>query len=819
MNILKFVLLIFFVTISFISNAQTNIYHSPVEVLEKYSLKNYSEKVYVHSDKTIYNNEDDIWFTLYLINGVTHKKSNKSMLAYVELLNEKNDIINQKKLFINNLSTAGNFTLSKSIKPGNYKIRAYTNHMKNQSSSYFFEKKITIWSYNNEIINNQVKEVSTTIANKETASKPDLHFYPQGGYLVNSLMNKVVIKLKNKIYDTLQVKGNIVDQNNEIITSFTSTKFGLGEFSIIPKKGKKYFAILTHNNNDFKYKLPAALNKGFVLNVVNSDKKIYISLNTNSKNGLLGSSLLIHKRGKLMYNQKIKEVVHKKTLQIPVNQLNNGIIHITLFNSDLHPVCERLVFVYKEDNTPKISIEKEKEYYGIRKKVNLKINVKNNQDIVIPSKLSLSVKDINTLPKEKFAENIKSWLLLNSDLRGKIKNPSYFFNNKEKRKSKYLLDLIMLTNGWRKFTWQEVLANKLNNLQHKPEKGFMLQGTVNSIRSSKNSLPKYTRLTFPAGGLFKQEPITKTDSIGNYSYGPFVFFDSIPVIVEARLNNFKSKRKEDKKVIITPKLGKKESKIISKKNTKDNIQSKILVKPYTEQQKKLQKLKNKFTQTENVLNEVVVKAKLKKEEDERNREMNKRTSYGNAFNRTDLNEIGKSFGDIFNLLATIGGLTINGDQVRVNRQRDAEPLILYNELPIEAIELSGIPANEVSFVDVLVGPEIAIFSSSVPVISIYSKSSSGRFIEREPGITNYKAAGFYTAKEFYAPDHINGIEEQTKPDVRTTLHWAPNIIVMKDKPVEISFFTSDIKSEYIIEIEGISVTGKPIYKTSKFFVE
>lgn len=817
MKLHQFTLMLCLVLFKINTNAQSDFNQNITNALQKYSVESYPEKIYVHSDKTYYNNEGDIWFALYLVNGVTHGKSSKSLLAHVELLNEKDSIIDSKKLFVNSLSTPGNFKLSKELKSGSYKIRAYTNYMRNQGDAYFFQKKITIWSYENDISNKKTKEINT-ISSKEKIVKPDLHFYPQGGYLVSGLVNKVAIKLKDNIFDTLSIQGNVVDENNKLITSFSSTKFGLGEFSIIPEKGKNYFAILTQNNNTFKYKLPKTLKEGFVLNVVNSNERLYVSLNTNTTNGLLGSSILIHERGELVYNQKFKEATNKKTLRIPLNQIKNGVIHITLFNSNLHPVCERLVFVNKEKNSPKISIEKEKEYYGHRKKVNLKINITDIQNLVIPSKLSLSVKEINTSPKENFSENIKSWFLLNSDLRGKIKNPNYFFNNKDSRKSKYLLDLIMLTNGWRKFTWQEILSDKLDTLKYKPEKGFMVEGKVNAIRSSKNLLPKFTRLTFPAGGFFKQEPITQTDSLGNYSYGPFVFFDSIPVIVEARLNNFKSKNKKDKKVIITPKLGKKESKITSKKSAVDKNQPKTLVKP-SEQQKKLQELKNEFIQSENVLNEVVVKAKLKKEEDERNREMSKRTSYGNAFNRTDLNETSNSFGNIFNLLATIGSLTVSGDQISVNRQRGVEPLILYNEFPIEAIELSGIPANEVSFVDVLVGPEIAIFSSNVPVISIYSKSGSGGFIDRAPGITNYKAIGFYTAKEFYAPDHINGIEEQTKTDSRTTLHWEPNITVTKEKPIEISFFTSDLKGEYVIEIEGITVTGKPIYKISKIFVE
>ena len=818
MNIYKLLLVCVFIAFNLTINAQYNLNQKVSDALLNYNLKSYPEKVYVHSDKTYYFNEENIWFTLYMVNGITHKKSNKSLLAYVELLNAKDSIIDRKKLFMNSLSTPGNFKLSKKIKPGTYKLKAYTNYMKNQNSAYFFDKEITIWSFEKKDTTHKTINIDT-VANVTKILKPDLNFYPQGGYLVNGLVNKVAIKLKNEIYNTVNLRGVIKDQNGERITSFVSTKFGLGEFSIIPEKGKKYFATIINNKNTFSYELPKALEKGFVLNIANSNEKLYISLDANTIDGLMGSSLVIHQRGKLIYNQKIKETSSKKILKIPVNQLNNGVIHATLFNKNSQAVCERLVFIYK-NNAPEISIKKEKDYYSERKQVKLKINVTNKENTVIPSKLSLSIKEVKTDPKEDISDNIKTWLLLNSDLRGKIKNPNFFFKNKDVRKSMYLLDLIMLTHGWRKFTWQDFLNNELDSFPYKPEKGFMIEGRVKAIKNSKKLLHKFTRVTFPAGGFFKQEPIKKTDSIGNYSYGPFVFFDSIPVIIEARLNSFTSKNKQDRKVIINPKL-KQENKIISNKPFLEKKYTKSFIKSITEQQKKLQKFSNEFLKSENVLEEIVVKSKLKTSKSERYKEMNARASYGNAFNRNDLSETSNNFGDIFNLLSTIGTITVLGNKIIVNRDNDESvvPLILYDELPIEIDELSGIPASEISFVDVLTGPEVSLFSTNSPVISIFSKKNSGGFIKRAPGITNYKATGFYTAKEFYAPDHINGIEEKTKPDPRTTLHWVPNIIITKDKNVEISFFTSDVKGKYVIEIEGITITGEPLYKTSKIFVE
>ncbi len=85
---------------------------------------------------------------------------------------------------------------------------------------------------------------------------------------------------------------------------------------------------------------------------------------------------------------------------------------------------------------------------------------------------------------------------------------------------------------------------------------------------------------------------------------------------------------------------------------------------------------------------------------------------------------------------------------------------------------------------------------------------------------NFTAEGFYTAKEFYAPEYTKDSENLTKPHVRSTLHWEPQIqITRENQTAEISFYTCDIKGNYIIEVEGISNSGIPLHQTSTFTVE
>ncbi len=802
------------------TNSQNYFTESISENLLTYNLKNYPEKIFIHSDKTFYSNEDTVWFSAYLVNGVTHQKSQKSALIYAELINEKDSVIDRKKLFINNLNTAGDFKLSKNIKSGNYKIRAYTNYMRNKDPDFFFQKEIKIWSSNKLENNKESTQKNNTYNNIEI--KPDISFYPQGGYLVDGLLNKVAIKLKDAIFNEVKINGIIRDENNNEITSFKSVEFGLGEFFITPEKGKTYFAVIKKNEKTYTYKLPISLEKGFVVNATNNQKELFIDLKSTTINGLLGTSLVIHQRGKLIYNNSFSNVVNSKTLKIPIKMLNSGVLHITLFNSNTQPVCERLIFIENDNKKTAISIEKPKEYFGNRKKITLKINVEDALKNNIPSKLSMTVKDLNISPENTKEENIKTWLLLNSDLRGKIKNPNYFFENENIRKRRYLLDLVMLTHGWRRFTWQEINTNQQNKQKFEAEKGIIISGKTLNMEAPYGIKSVPTRLTF-IGKVYEQEPIQKSNNNGEYSYGPFLFFDSIPVLVEARINNFQSNEIKDRKILIIPNTFEEVAKLPLKSNNEGEKRPKNDVDSYLKFQKYLEDIKNQFKQSDYILDEVVVNSKLKNLEDIREENMNARASYGFATNRFDVTKHNYGSNSALQLFNSILGVRVINDSLIITRQPNERPLLMLDENPIDVSDLSLISASEISFIDVLTGGDALMLSSNGAVISMYSKQGGGfnskRKVKRKPGIIDYIASGFYTAKEFYAPDHINGFEEQTKADIRTTLHWAPNIVIDGKKAVEISFFTSDADSKYVIEVQGITTSGIPLYQTTEITVD
>lgn len=821
-NIALFVLLILFCSFSIFNK---NYFAELVEEkLEEYSTSFAPEKIYLHTDKPFYAIDETIWYTSYLVNGITHEKAEKSWVIHVELFDEQDSIVSKKRLFTNLYSVAGDIKIDKNWKPGKYVLRAYTNYMRNNSPDYFFKKEINIWDVDklDSLTTNSGKDSEITDNKTFKQIKPDLHFYPEGGHLVENVRGKVAIKIKNVGLNNASFSGVIVNDKDEVVSDFQTSEFGLSIFTLSPKPSANYFAKLEVNGVAYKYELPKALQNGFSLGALNTGNSIIVNVNSNTPTGLLNTYLVAHQRGKLVLGKFQSEQTNNYTFKIPTATLKDGVMHLTLFDTTGNPVNERLVFVSNKNEKGFLEIKKAKEVVGNRKEQTISITAKDNNGNVLPSFLSMSIRDLNAFPYNRFDRNIKTYLLLNSDLRGEIESPGYFFDGEFTKKKQYLLDLVMLTNGWRRFTWQDLLFEK-KKTPYSPEKGIYISGKTQRLKKPYGPIPAATRLTFYGENNISQEPTIKTDITGRFSFGPFIFFDSIQTIVESRITDFKSKDDKDRELLILVDQNENDSPELNRTSIKETMLSKELqLENYSKVTKYIRELNEELDQKIQKLDEVTVIANLEEAVDERQEQMNNSTDYGYPTNRLDLEtDYIESGQTIFDLLNTIPGVTAFNDSITI-RQGTGTPLILLDKFPVEIEFLQSIMAAEVSFVDVLKGADAAFYPrGGNGVIAIYTKtgySNIYRNVKRKPGIIDFAAEGFYTAKEFYAPDHASGFDAVT-PDIRTTLHWEPKIVIDSELGKDISFFTCDSDSDYLIEVQGISKSGIPLYSTTTFSVD
>ena len=111
-----------------------------------YSLQKPAQVLFAHFDKTIYAQNENVWFTAYLLN---RKNSDNPQVLSVSLVNDltKTVVLEQKFLMADGISF-GNVFLPDTIPAGNYSFLLYTNQLFKGKPGDVFIQPITIATTN-----------------------------------------------------------------------------------------------------------------------------------------------------------------------------------------------------------------------------------------------------------------------------------------------------------------------------------------------------------------------------------------------------------------------------------------------------------------------------------------------------------------------------------------------------------------------------------------------------------------------------------------------------------------------------------------------
>ncbi|MDP9230432.1 MAG: hypothetical protein M3O67_07155 [Bacteroidota bacterium] len=267
------VLFLFFALLS--SHGQTNSLDTIQNQFDEYQQHSLQEKLFIHTDRNLYVAGEIIWFKIYCVDATKNELLNLSKVAYVEVLDKNLQPVLQVKISMKDGMGSGSFLLPSITYSGNYIFRAYTTWMKNFDPEFYFQKNITI-------INTIQKY---PIISEKIPDSFDVHFFPEGGDLVNELQSKVAFRVTDASGKGIDFNGAIIDQNNDTIVRFYPAKFGIGNFIFTPEKNSRYKALIKPaNGNVIIQSLPSVLNDGFVMMVNDSgkDKQLKIDIRTNT---------------------------------------------------------------------------------------------------------------------------------------------------------------------------------------------------------------------------------------------------------------------------------------------------------------------------------------------------------------------------------------------------------------------------------------------------------------------------------------------------------------------------------------------------------
>ncbi len=565
------------------------------------------DRLYVQFDKPFYEPGDNVWFTTYVREGETMKASQKSDIVHVEFLNPKGTIEKSVNLIAKNGIAAGDFALDAEALGGMYKVRAYTNWMKNEGVNNVFEKDLQVqdivlpnlkmkldfekkaFGAGDEVIaklelntnenkplgNYDIRFVANLdgqqiLAKSEVTDEEGIKYlkfnlpkdlktndgllnimidyngstesisrsipivlnkikftlFPEGGDLVDGIESNVAFRALNEFNKPADIEGVVVTEKGTQICSFSSFHQGMGAFKFNPQPDEKYLVKITKPEGiQETYSLPKALHRGYVMNVDNSKSgDISVNIYTTETEEL---SLVAQVRGKIYYSTSVNVKQGNNKIIFPTSNFPTGVSQITLFDSKGIPRSERLAFVNK-DKQLNITVETDKEKYLPREKVKMTLSVKDERGIPMPANLSLSVANDQLL---SFADdksgNILSQLLLQQDINEKVEEPAFYFSAKEP-KADQALDYLLLTAGWRRFSWEKMMNDNLPQVAYQGERaivaGTILDATTGKpVVSAKVKINNGTEYQTDENGKFifnkldLSNPVTLSYSANGYS--------------------------------------------------------------------------------------------------------------------------------------------------------------------------------------------------------------------------------------------------------------------------------------------------------------
>ncbi|MES1221028.1 MAG: hypothetical protein ABUT20_36345, partial [Bacteroidota bacterium] len=423
---------------------------------DKYS----QERMYLHFDKPSYSAGETVWFKVYMMDAIYPAGVSKTV--YLDWTDNTGKLLLHSVFPLANGLSNGQFDVPADYTGGSIHVRGYTRWMLNFDSAFLYNKDIRIISR------------YPAQSKKETVI-PTVTFFPEGGDAVAGVNNKIAFKANDQWGHPVKIKGSIIDNKGKVITTITPLHDGMGFFFLNPAPNTTYNAKWKdEKGGEHTTALPTIKENGIVMQVgLQGSKRILNITCTPDAAKKIGN---IHILGTMYQNTvfKIDETTDKETIQkvVPVQSLPSGILTITVFDAQWNPLAERISFVNNKEYS--FQPEMEVKQWGLSKRA------KDQIQITVPDSLqaSLSVSVTDQQIDADSSGNIISHLLLTSDLKGQVYNPAYYFSSDEDSITRHL-DLVMLTHGWRRFKWEDVVQGKFPKINYTRDTSYLaLSGKV-----------------------------------------------------------------------------------------------------------------------------------------------------------------------------------------------------------------------------------------------------------------------------------------------------------------------------------------------------
>jgi hypothetical protein len=637
----------------------------------------------------------------------------------------------------------------------------------------------------------------------------DFQLFPEGGELLLGVPNQVGIKAVKPNGLGTDVKGTIIDEKNAEVGTFTTSFAGIGSFFITPEPNKSYKAKFTKDGITRTVDLPKAKD-GIIIQATNPAAADAINIRVLASAAFLeankdkGFYLIGQNSNVIAYAAKLSLKNQVVNAKIPKQNFPSGIAQLTLFDEKSDPISERLVFVLHSD-AMNLALKADLPTYKPRQKVKLTLDAKSKGQ-PIAADFSVSVTDETKVPVDENSEvTILSSLLLTSDLKGYVEKPNYYFNKTDEKKLADL-DRLMLTQGYRRFSYKEILAGRYPKIFLLPEQGITISGTLRDLTGM--PIRKGVMRMMVTG-----KPIAKeitTSNVGVFNFTDLNFPDSSQVVVTARSNpNYNNLM-----IMLDGIPSAAKGTNLNAPDEVENIDT--LMSSYLNNSQK----QYRFMRT---LKTVEIKGAGIK-----------RPSHSDHAALVGLSQIPDRFIDgaqlsgcnflLECLKVQAPSFTFDFNEQKFYITRDynqgvrTPAAIFLNGMFVDVNAINTVNANDVESIELFLNDPlgtvdrtyntrgvIVINSKKIPKGEKMSKQDFLDMIPKKYEV-KYSPMGYSKERTFYSPKYLPNAPV-TSNDLRTTIYWNPKLVTDEKGNISFEFNNADGKGTYKAVVEGIDKNG------------
>ncbi len=765
---------------------------SVIENFTSYYMAGVDEKLYLQTDKPYYGAGENIWIKGYLLNSITHRSLEFSNYIYVELIEPQGEVVSRVKIKRDSVGFNGYMYLEPKLKTGDYLLRGYTKWMTNGDTDFLFKKNI-------EVVSPIVSDYAATEQEDSRATKKskavdvdqsapqgldyDLQFFPEGGNLLDGVMQQVAFKALAEDGLSIGVEGTIYNAADEPICDIESVHKGMGVITLCAFDGESYYAeVKSDDGRTKRFDLPVVEPQGAALKVACVGDRYIYQVQTQTPEVLSGSKVIIHSRGEII---AVDESIALQAHFVNSNNLNDGVCVFSLVSADDKVISERVIFK-KPSQMPAVTIESNASNYSRRQRASLKINVTGSDGAPAQGEFAVAVTDNASVHLDPLNDNILSYLLLSSEIKGYVEDPMFYFSSTHAETTRYL-DLVMMTQGWRRFDLEQILAGITPVKMYNYEETSTISGRVKGFFGNAARNPKITILC----SRLNYADMFELDKSQMFRVEGLLIPDSTDYVLQA--------------------LGKSGGKTLALEMDPEL---------FPESECGVFERKEELYVPEAFVNQTTQKyfydggmsiIDLEAVEVVANQSLGTREGYDEfatvGSSRSDLEHMsGVTFPNIIQSYPGMRVTTLGANY----RNDTAMVRFLVDDNYVEYSSVEYLTADDIEFIGFYYGANAVEYMDAGGGIFVITLREGSKVMEvQRPNIAVVSHLGYQEPTEFYQPAYGDPkVSSSTKPDLRTTIYWNGALTPDANGDIEFDLFTADNATSYTVTFEGVTTEGE-----------